>query len=47
MSAAWFATLTTGEKVILLESKDSKKTKYATKFGVSTLRQYLEEKNRQ
>jgi len=36
MSVAWFATLTAEEKVILLESKDSKNTKDATKFAVST-----------
>ena len=36
MSDARFATLTAEEKVILLESKDSKNTKDATKFAVST-----------
>jgi len=44
MSAARFATLTAEEKVILLESKDSKNIKDATKFAVSTFRQYLTEK---
>ena len=44
MSCARFATLTAEEKVILLESKDSKNIKDATKFAVSTFRQYLTEK---
>jgi len=39
-----FASLSEEEKCCLVTDKDSLKTKQATKFAVSTLRQYLVEK---